>query len=105
MYGKDNQEVSDAGIRARFGGLYETWTQKYRLDEFYEGLVVQPVVKFSDRFLAVFDMKVLDGIVNFTGGLARFLGGLLRAFQTGVTTNYALFLIIGVILVLALMIF
>ena len=105
MYGKDNQEASDAKIRARFGGLYETWVQKYRLDEFYEGLVVHPIVKFSDRFLAVFDMKVVDGVVNFVGGFTRFSGGVLRAFHTGITTNYALFLIIGVILVIALMIF
>lgn len=105
MYGNDQQEVSDAAISARFGGLYQVWKEKYNLDELYEGAVVHPTVRFSDKVLAVFDMKFIDGFVNATAGTVRLVGSLLRYIQTGVTSNYALFMILGVILVLSLILF
>jgi NADH-quinone oxidoreductase subunit L len=105
MYGNDQQEESDAKIANRFGSLYEIWKQKYNLDEAYEGAVVNPTVRFSDRVLAVFDMKFVDGFVNAVAGIVMLAGSLLRYIQTGITTNYALFLILGVILVLSMLLF
>lgn len=105
MYGSDNQAESDAKIAARFGGLYQVWKDKYNLDELYEGGVVRPTVRFSDRVLAVFDMKVIDGTVNAVAGIVRLSGSLLRYIQTGVISNYALFFVLGVILVLSLLLF
>ena len=105
MYGSDNQTESDAKIAARFGGLYQVWKDKYNLDELYEGGVVRPTVRFSDRVLAVFDMKIIDGTVNAVAGIVRLSGSLLRYIQTGVISNYALFFVLGVILVLSLLLF
>ncbi len=105
MYGDDQQEESDRRVAERFGTLYQVWSDKYRFDEIYEGVIVRPVVRISDRVLAVFDMKVLDGLVNGIGGTVRLFGSLFRYFQSGVVSNYALFLILGVILVLTMMIF
>ncbi len=105
MYNADQQEESDAAISNRFGGLYRLWKDKYNLDEVYEGLISDPIVRFSDKVLAVFDMKVVDGIVNAIGGTVRILGSLLRYFQTGVVSSYALAFVIGVIIILYVMIF
>lgn len=105
MYGNDQQEESDAWIASKFGPFYQVWKDKYSLDELYEGAVVHPTVNFSDRVLAVFDMKVVDGIVNAVAGIVRISGSLLRYIQTGVASNYALFLILGVILVLTILLF
>lgn len=105
MYGEDQLLESDAAISSRFGSLYEVWSEKYRLDELYDGVVVQPTVRFSDRVLAVFDLKIVDGFVNAIAGFVRLVGSLLRYIQTGVTSNYAMFLIIGIILVLAILLF
>lgn len=105
MYGNDQQAESDAKVSAFFGPLYLVWKEKYNLDELYEGTVVHPTIKFSDRVLAVFDIKIIDGFVNSIAGVVRLVGSLLRYIQTGVTSNYALFLILGVILVLSLMLF
>jgi NADH-quinone oxidoreductase subunit L len=105
MYGNDQQEESDAKIAARFGSLYEIWKQKYNLDEAYEGVIVRPTVRFSDKVLAVFDMKVVDGFVNAVAGIVRLTGSLIRYIQTGITTNYALMLVLGVILVLSMILF
>ncbi len=105
MYGKGQQEESDEAIAKRFGGLYQIWKEKYNLDEAYEGAIVNPTVKFSDKVLAVFDIKIVDGFVNAVGGTVRLAGSLLRYIQTGITTSYAFFLILGVILVLTMLLF
>lgn len=104
MYNNNNQLESDAKLAERFGGLYATWKDKYNLDEVYEGLVSRPLVKFSDKVLAVFDMKVVDGFVNATAGTVRLFGSLFRYVQTGVVSSYALAFVIGVIIILYLMV-
>src|SRR6056297_3422559 len=104
MYGSGATEASDERLAARFGALYQTWKEKYSLDELYEGVVVNPIVKFSDRGLAVFDMKIVDGFVNTVGGIVKLFGSLFRYVQTGVASSYALALVIGVIIVLSLLI-
>ncbi len=105
MYYSGATEESDAKLAARFGALYETWEEKYSLDEFYEGLVVNPLVRFSDKGLARFDMKIVDGVVNTVGGVVRLFGSVFRYLQTGVTSSYALGLVIGVLIVLGMLIF
>ncbi len=104
MYNNNQQLESDAKLAERFGGLYQTWKDKYNLDEVYEGLISDPIVKFSDKVLAVFDMKVVDGIVNATAGTVRLFGSLFRYVQTGVVSSYALAFVIGVIVILYLMV-
>lgn len=104
MYNNNNQLESDAKLAKRFGGLYQTWQDKYNLDEVYEGAISRPLVKFSDKVLAVFDMKVVDGIVNATAGTVRLFGSLFRYVQTGVVSSYALAFVIGVIIILYLMV-
>jgi len=104
MYNNNQQLESDAKLAKRFGGLYQTWQDKYNLDEVYEGLISEPLVKFSDKVLAVFDMKVVDGFVNATAGTVRLFGSLFRYVQTGVVSSYALAYVIGVLLILYLMV-
>lgn len=105
LYDHDRGVETDAAIARRFGGLYDLWSDKYNVDEIYETLVINPIVKVSDRVLAVFDIRIIDGFVNFIGGFVRFFGGLFRYFQTGVTQNYAFALVLGVVVVLGMLIF
>jgi len=105
MYGSGATEESDKKLAARFGALYETWQEKYSLDEFYEGLVVHPLIRISEKGLAVFDMKIVDGFVNTVGGMVRLFGSLIRYIQTGIVSSYALALVVGVIIVLSMLIF
>jgi NADH-quinone oxidoreductase subunit L len=105
MYGNDKLVESDAKISSAFGSLYQVWKEKYSLDEVYEGVVVRPTVRFSEKVLAVFDMKIVDGTVNAVAGFVRLSGSLLRYIQTGIASNYALFLVLGVILVLSILLF
>ncbi|PTM20487.1 MAG: NADH-quinone oxidoreductase subunit L [Bacteroidetes bacterium] len=105
MYDDGQMEFSDEEIELKFPALYPVWREKYRLDEFYHSVVIRPVVTFSEKVLAVFDLKVLDGIVNLTGGTVRFFGSLARYSQSGITGQYALFLILGVVIILSILLF
>ncbi len=104
LYSEDKVEESDAMLAKRFGGLYVVWSEKYNFDEAYEGYVVKPVVRLSDRVLAVFDMKIIDGIVNAFGSVTRFFGSVIRYLQTGVIQVYAFMLVLGVIIILGILI-
>ncbi|HEY3782731.1 MAG TPA: NADH-quinone oxidoreductase subunit L [Fimbriimonadaceae bacterium] len=50
----------------------------------------------------VFDVKIIDGIVNGLGALAMGLGGLFRKIQTGYVRNYAMAMTFGGLLILAI---
>ncbi|MDZ7681707.1 MAG: hypothetical protein U5J63_08395 [Fodinibius sp.] len=63
-----------------------------------------PLVKWSEKGLAKFDMKIVDGVVNTVGGVVRLFGSVFRYLQTGVTSSYALALVLGVIIVLSMLI-
>lgn len=104
MYTDDRILASDESLARRFGSLYGLWKDKYNFDEAYEGYVSKPLVRLSERVLAVFDMKFVDGIVNAVGGVTRFFGSVIRYIQTGVVGNYALLLVIGVVIVLGILI-
>jgi NADH-quinone oxidoreductase subunit L len=55
--------------------------------------------------LAVFDIKVIDGLVNLTAGVVSFSGSLLRYVQTGIVSTYAVYFVIGALLVAGILLF
>jgi len=48
--------------------------------------------------VAWFDRVIVDGIVNGAGALTRFAGGYLRTWQSGIVQNYALVMVLGMLL-------
>ncbi len=96
---------ADTRLRQRLGGLYTLFSRKYFVDEAYDAAIVNPVVDGSRRGLAPFDQNVVDGAVNGAARGVRGLAGQLRRVQTGVVQQYALAVVVGVVLVVALMVF
>jgi len=95
----------DDVLRERFGAFYRVWAAKYYWDEFYDRAIVQPLLRFARYGLAVFDQKVIDGAVNGVARLMAEIGQRVRRVQTGVVQAYAMAIVLGVALVLALMLF
>src|SRR5690606_7760357 len=96
---------ADASLRRRTGLFYTLWSGKYFVDELYDEAIVNPVVEGSRRGLAPFDQRGIDGAVNGLARLTRGLSGSLGRLQTGVVQTYALYVVLGVALVIALMLF
>ncbi|MFH1765857.1 MAG: NADH-quinone oxidoreductase subunit L [Gemmatimonadota bacterium] len=86
-------------------GFKKVLFMKYYVDEFYDRIIVQPLIRASRFSWKVIDAGVVDGIVNGVGNLARALGWFGSLFQTGSVNTYALFLAIGVLVILGVVAF
>ena len=91
----------DRKLQRGLGGVYRLWQRKYFWDEAYDKGVVKPVVGGSREGLAPFDENYVDGAVNGLARLTQGTSGGLRRIQTGVVQNYALAIVFGVALVVA----
>jgi len=97
--------VSPAKMTERFKGIYTVLYNKYYVDEFVEAVIIRPLLAFSRWLWHVMDDGIIDGIVNLVGKIAILFGLIFRRIQTGYVQNYAAFIVLGVILILAYYIF
>ncbi|MCB9366599.1 MAG: NADH-quinone oxidoreductase subunit L [Calditrichaeota bacterium] len=73
---------------------------KYWVDQIYDTMISQPLVKLSEIFARYVDQGTVDGSVNGLGATVSGIGGIVRKVQTGVTQNYAVIMSLGVVLLL-----
>ena len=111
----------------RFRGVHRLVSNKYYLDEIYDFLFVNRA-KDTGRYFTAFDNNVVDGAVNGSATITRIaawisgqadihivdrivnlvaeifesFSSVLRKLQTGLVQRYALFFVIGIILVISL---
>ena len=105
VYGAQGLEY-DAALQRQLRGVYQTWTDKYYWDEFYDEVVVDSLIDgIARKGLAAFDTTVVDGAVNGVAGAAQNASGLLRRVQTGLVQNYALALTVGAALLVGLLMY
>ncbi len=91
-----------ATLAARFAGVHRLLLNKYYVDEAYEAAIVDPIVAGSEKGLwRGVDAGLIDGAVNGAGRLVRGSSRYLRLVQTGSLRAYAASLFLGVVLVLA----
>ena len=94
-----NKKVS----RGTSEGLHKLLYNKYYVDELYLGAVVRPLVWLSTNLLwKVIDAGTIDGAVNGTAKGAVALGDGLRHTQSGNTRSYAVWVIVGAIVIFAI---
>jgi NADH-quinone oxidoreductase subunit L len=85
---------------------YTTLLNKYYVDELYFAVVVNPLVWFSTNVLwKVVDVGGIDGTVNGIATGARSLGDTVRHTQSGNTRSYAVWVVIGALVVIAVIFF
>ena len=84
-------------LRARLEGVHRLLENKYWVDEFYDTTVVRPIVGVSEWLWRVWDVRVVDGLVNGTGHFLEGTSAVLKLVQTGFVGTYALFITLGVI--------
>ena len=82
----------------RFKGLYNLLWNKYFVDEFYDKVVVNPILQTSRSFLwKIADNKIIDGTVNGAAKLVDIISVNIRKLQTGVAQFYALVMMLGIV--------
>ncbi len=86
--------------------VYTTLLNKYYVDELYAAVVVRPLVWLSTNVLwKAADMEGIDGTVNGIAHGAAAIGDGVRHSQSGNTRSYAVWVVVGAIVLLAIIFF
>jgi NADH-quinone oxidoreductase subunit L len=84
-------------------GLHKLLYNKYYVDEIYQAAIVSPLVWLSRNVLwKVVDAGVIDGTVNGVAHGAEAVGDTLRHTQSGNTRSYAVWVIVGALVIFAI---
>jgi NADH-quinone oxidoreductase subunit L len=96
MYAKDVKQ-------GKSEGLHKLLYNKYYVDEIYQAVVVGPLVWLSRNLLwKIVDVGVIDGTVNGIAEGTSAVGDRVRHTQSGNTRSYAVWVLVGAVLVFAL---
>lgn len=124
MYHK--KSISPEKLKERFAFPYKVLYHKYYFDELYHAIIVNPILKLSERLFVKLDVGVVDWLVNGFGNFTVFLsdidewfdshivdgavngvayvtrgvGSGLRRIQTGQVQTYAFVIFFGLVLII-----
>jgi NADH-quinone oxidoreductase subunit L len=83
-----------AALARSLQALYQLSLNKFHFDELYAAFVVKPLEALA-AVARVFDLYVVDGLVDLCGQAPRLFGFLFRPLQNGLVQFYALAMILG----------
>jgi NADH-quinone oxidoreductase subunit L len=97
------QPEKPEALAKSFKGVYTTLLNKYYVDEIYAALIVKPLVWISRNVLwQMVDVRVIDGAVNGVASGTTGIGDGVRHTQSGNTRSYAVWVVIGALVVIAI---
>ncbi len=99
MYARGPSRLSDR-LKAALPRTHALLTDKYRIDELYNHIFVQPLKDLSAFLFNVFDVVIVDGIVNSVGQICVMIGGLTSFRMTGNVHRHAMIFMLGLICLL-----
>ena len=98
-------DVKPAAKDAAPSGFGKILYNKWYVDELYDTIIVQPLLRVSRFCWRIIDAGIIDGFVNAVGYLARGFGWFGSLFQTGSVNTYAFILSLGVLVILGAVFF
>jgi NADH-quinone oxidoreductase subunit L len=94
------------GLAHSLKPAYTTLLNKYYVDELYAAVVVKPLLWISTNVLwKAADVAGIDGAVNGIADGARAIGDGVRRTQSGNTRSYAVWVVVGAIVIIAVIFF
>jgi NADH-quinone oxidoreductase subunit L len=94
------------GLAKSFKPAYITLLNKYYVDELYAAAVVRPLLWISTNVLwKTADVAGIDGAVNGIAEGAKAIGDGVRHAQSGNTRSYAVWVVVGALVVIAVIFF
>ena len=94
-----------AKFTAKFAGLHKAVFNKWYIDELYDFVFVNPCKKIGTFLWRGFDVCIVDGVVNGLAWVVKGLGAGLRYTQSGYLYNYAMAMVVGVVVIVGFYIF
>jgi|HubBroStandDraft_6_1064221.scaffolds.fasta_scaffold32448_2 NADH-quinone oxidoreductase subunit L len=87
-------------------GAYTTLYNKYYVDELYAAVIIKPLMWISTNVLwKAVDVAGIDGTVNGIASGAKSVGDTVRHAQSGNTRSYAVWVVIGALVIIAVIFF
>ncbi len=87
-------------------GVYTALLNKYYVDEFYAAMIVKPLLWISTNVLwKAADVAGIDGAVNGIAAGTTAIGDGVRHTQSGNTRSYAVWVVVGALVVMAVIFF
>ena len=90
---------------ARFEGMHRIIFNKWYVDELYDAVFVNPCKKIGTFLWQVVDARLVDGVVNGCAWVIRGVGTGLRYTQSGYLYNYAMAMVVGVVVIVGIYVF
>ncbi len=81
-------------------GFAKWVANKFYIDEFYDKVIVKPLLVVSDIFFVLIDKLIIDLIVMATAWIVGFTGRTIRLAQTGNTGLYIFAMVIGMMVLM-----
>ncbi|RPI66193.1 MAG: NADH-quinone oxidoreductase subunit L, partial [Ignavibacteriae bacterium] len=92
-----------AALAQRFAAPYKLLWNKWYVDEIYDLAIVGPILAVSRDFLwKIVDVVLIDGVVNGSGRVVAATSQILRKLQSGIAQNYALLMMVGIVVLIAM---
>jgi len=79
------------------GPIYKVVYNKYFVDEFYFGAIINPLVRVSKDIWYYIDVNVIDGATYGITNLVRGAGQFARGLQNGNIQVYAMYISLGMV--------
>lgn len=100
-----NSISGDKKVRRTLGGLYKVMEGKFYFDELYQRILIRPFMWLGEKVMAWIETNIIDGFVNGTADTVSGMGDVFKRLQTGLVQNYILVVSLGVVGLLAYLIF
>ncbi len=99
-YGGDRGLGKGRATAERFPAVHRLLVGKYFVDEIYDRVLVRPLRALSRFFWKRVDGTLIDGSINLGAYLTELTGYIGRLTTTGNVRNYALYLFLGIVVLL-----
>jgi NADH-quinone oxidoreductase subunit L len=97
-----NQPAIPARLKGYYPGLYSLLVNKYWVDQLYDYMFARPGRWLANALWMDVDGRVINGAADGLGRAFRNLSQRIRALQAGYARGYALAMLIGIVVVIAL---
>lgn len=86
-------------------GLLRVFENKWYVDELYDSIIVQPIVRLSALLREWIEPRLIDGLVNGVGKSVQYTGRQIRLLQSGQIGSYILLMVIAMVVILFIQFF
>lgn len=86
----------------RLGPVYQLVANRYYVDEFYFRWILDPIVEASKAVWVYVDVNFIDKATYFAGDLVSGLASFVKTIQNGKTQSYALYMALGMVVIMTL---